>query len=153
MPNSRGIKFRKDEEGPLPDIKVKKEKPEEEKKEERPKEEKKEKKLEEKKEENVPSDKEGEKDVSTRPDEPEWAQPSTSRGVTPKCVDEPKGMLAVAYSKSAAYKDIPFKVRYGKSTDEDMTEYVYHGEESVSSEYSLTEEEERKMVKDLMPEC
>ena len=35
MPNTRGIKFQKDEEGPLPDIEIKKEKPEEEKEEER----------------------------------------------------------------------------------------------------------------------
>ena len=88
----------------------------------------------------------------TRPDEPERAQSSTSRRVTPKCVDEPKGKPAVACGKPAPYNDIPFKVRCRKSTDKDMTEYVYHGEESVSSEYSLTEEE-RKMVKDLTPEC
>ena len=89
----------------------------------------------------------------TRPDEPEWVQPSTSRRVTPEHVDEPKGKPAVVYGKPAPYKDIPFKVRYGKSTDQDMTEHVYHREESISSEYSLTEEEERKMVKDLTPEC
>ena len=59
----------------------------------------------------------------------------------------------MAYSRPAPYKDTPFKVRYGKVTEEDTTEYVYHGEESVSSEYSLTKEEERKMVDDLMPEC
>ena len=171
MPNTRGIKFQKDEEGPLPDIEIKKEKPEEEKEEERlkeekeeerpkeekeeerPKEEKKEEKPEEKKEGGEPSRKMGEKDVATRPDEPERVQPSTSRRVTPKHVDEPRGKPAVAYGKPAPYNlDIPFKVRYGKSSDEDTTEYVYHSEESVSSEYFLTEEE-RKMVDDLMPEC
>ena len=144
MPNTRGIKFGKDEEGSLPDIEIKKEKPEE-KEGERPKE--------EKKQEKVPSEKESEKDVLTRPDEPERAQPSTSRRVTPECVGEPKGKPAVVYGKPAPYKDIPFKVRYGKSTDEDTTENVYHSEESVPSEYSLTKEEVRKMVKDLTPEC
>ena len=73
--------------------------------------------------------------------------------MTPEHVDEPKGKPAVAYGKPTPYKDIPFKERYGKSTDKDTTEYVYHREESVSSEYSLTDEEERKMVKDQTPEC
>ena len=95
----------------------------------------------------------GEKDVPARPDELGRAQPSTSRRVTPEHVGELKGKLAVVYGKRAPCKDIPFKIRYSKSTDEDTTEYVYHGEESVSLKYSLTEEEERKMVKDLMPEC
>ena len=75
-------------------------------------------------------------------------QPSTSRRVTSERVDEPKGKPVVAYGKPAPYKDIPFKVKYGKPTDEDTTEYVYHREDSISSEYSLTEEEEQKM-----PEC
>ena len=48
MPISRGIKFRKDEEGPLPDIEGNEEKPEEEKEAEGPREEKKEEKPEEK---------------------------------------------------------------------------------------------------------
>ena len=121
-----------------------KKKTEEEKEEEKP---------EEKKEGGEPSKKVGEKDVPARPDELGRAQPSTSRRVTPEHVGELKGKPAVVHGKPAPYKDIPFKIRYSRSTDEDMTEYVYHREESVSSEYSLTEEEERKMVEDLTPEC
>ena len=130
---------------------MKKEKPEE-KEEEKPKEkkeEKKEEKPEERKERDVPPGKEGEqqkegpeKDVSVKPAEQERTQPSTSRQVTSECIEEPKGKPGVVYGKPAPHKDIPFKVRHGKATGEDTTEYVYHGEDSISSEYSLTEEEE-----------
>ena len=73
--------------------------------------------------------------------------------MTPEQVEMPKGKPSVVHGKPAPHRDIPFKVRHGKATGKDTTEYMYHSEESVSSEYSLTEEEERKMVDDLMPEC
>ena len=57
------------------------------------------------------------------------------------------------YSKPAPPRDILFKVKYGKPVGDDTTEYVYHGEDSISSEYSLTEEEERKLVEDLTQKC